>query len=120
MGAAPASGADHATGRLWTSRARSWSQATPSIVVLEQLLEVALGELLGSTHILGQDRAHQLPLLLAEIEHLFLDGALGDETVHRYDLGLANAVGAIGRLVLDRRIPPRVEVNDRVSRGEVQ
>ena len=67
-----------------------------------------------------QHRADELALLLGELEDLLLDGPLRDEPVRRDDLRLPDAVGAVGRLVLDRGVPPRVEVDDRVRRGQVQ
>ena len=67
-----------------------------------------------------EDRADELALLSAELEDLLLDRALGDEPVGRDDLGLADAVRAVGRLVFDGGVPPRVEVDDRVGRGQVQ
>ena len=45
---------------------------------------------------------------------------LAIEPVGRDDLGLTDAVGAVGRLVFDGGVPPRVEVDDGVGRGQVQ
>ena len=53
-------------------------------------------------------------------KHLLLDRAFGDQAVRRHDPRLPDAVRAIRRLILDGWIPPRVKVNHRVGRGEVQ
>src|SRR5436190_10146715 len=59
-------------------------------------------------------------LLLLKRENLFLHSSTCDEFVARYDARLSNAMRAIRGLVLDRGIPPRIEMNDRVRAGEVQ
>ena len=49
-----------------------------------------------------------------------LERARADELVHLDVAGLADAKGAVGGLVLDRRVPPAVEVEDVVGGGKVQ
>ena len=49
-----------------------------------------------------------------------LDRPAADELVHQNVLLLPDAIGAVGGLVLDGRIPPAVEVDDVRRRGEVQ
>ena len=49
-----------------------------------------------------------------------LDGALRDQAEDQDALLLADAVRAVGGLALDRRVPPRVVVDHRVGRGEVE
>ena len=58
-----------------------------------------------------------------DCEHLgdpVLDGALADQPVHLDGPGLADAVRAVGGLVLDGRVPPAVVVDDVVGAGEVE
>jgi hypothetical protein len=57
----------------------------------------------------------------AQLEDLLLDGALArHEAVRGDDPRLTDAVRAVRRLILHRRVPPWVEVHDRVGAGEVQ
>jgi hypothetical protein len=51
---------------------------------------------------------------------LFFDGAAADELVHQHVLGLPDAEGAVGGLVLHRRVPPAVEVHHVRRGGQVQ
>src|SRR5687768_1369521 len=66
------------------------------------------------------DRVGQVLLALLELEHLLLDRVLGDQAVGEHVLGLADAVGAVDRLGLDGRVPPRVEEEDVLGGGEVE
>ena len=50
----------------------------------------------------------------------FFDRAFGDEPVDRHGTLLAQAVGAVGSLVLHRRVPPGVHVQDVVGRRQVR
>ena len=55
-----------------------------------------------------------------KFEDLLLDGVLGDEFDGLDGLFLADAVGAVGGLLLGGGIPPRVEVDNGVRAGEVE
>ena len=44
----------------------------------------------------------------------------GDELVHLDILGLSHPISAVGRLILDRGVPPAVEVEHMVRRGQIQ
>ena len=59
-------------------------------------------------------------LLFLQLVDLFLDGSLHDELEDLDIISLAKPVGAVGRLVLDGRIPPRVEVDDHVGARKVE
>src|ERR1019366_3920724 len=50
----------------------------------------------------------------------FFDGAAADKLVYQDVAFLADAEGAIGRLVLDSGVPPAIEMNDVASRREVE
>ena len=52
-------------------------------------------------------------------DHLFLDAALEHELVDGHRSRLADAMGAIGGLLFDRRVPPRIEMDDVVGSGQV-
>ena len=49
-----------------------------------------------------------------------LDRILHYEPVNRDNVLLSDAVRSVGRLVLDRDIPPVIEVNDDVRRGQIK
>ena len=55
-----------------------------------------------------------------QIENALLDGVDDDEPIDRHRPALTNAVGAVGGLVLDRRVPPRVEVDDVVCSRQIK
>src|SRR6266550_3079928 len=57
-------------------------------------------------------------LLLLERQNLLLHRPARDELVAGHHAGLADAVCAIRGLVLHRRVPPRVEMDDRSRAGE--
>ena len=59
-------------------------------------------------------------LRLLQLEHLLLDRVARDQPVGEHAARLADAVRAVDRLRLDRRVPPRVEQEDVVGRGQVQ
>ena len=62
----------------------------------------------------------QVALALLERHHLLLDRVDGDQPVDHDRLVLADPVGAVDRLRLDRRVPPRVEHEDVVGLGQVE
>jgi len=53
-------------------------------------------------------------------DDLFLDGALGHQPVDGHRPLLADAVRPVRRLILHRRVPPRVHVDDKIGGGEIQ
>src|SRR5258708_6386177 len=57
-------------------------------------------------------------LLLLQRQNLLLHRAARDELVAGHHTGLADAVGAVRGLVFHRRIPPGVEMYDRVRASE--
>ena len=54
------------------------------------------------------------------MQDLFLDRVARDQLVGGDDARLADAMGAIGRLRFDRRVPPRIEMDHGVGRGKVE
>ena len=58
-------------------------------------------------------------MLLEAVDAIF-DGVGAEKFVHEDGLGLADAVGAVGRLCFGGGVPPRVVVNDGVGGSEVQ
>src|SRR5207245_5943055 len=72
---------------------------------------------LGAT---SQQILRQLPLRVDELVDLFLDRPATQELVHEHVRGLTDAERAICRLILDRGIPPAVEVNHMRRGREVE
>src|SRR5690606_25406831 len=87
---------------------------------VEQLVEVALREVFGAAGVLFHHGGDEVFLLLLELEDLLFDRASRDQAIHADDLLLADAVRAVRRLIFDGRVPPRVEVNHGVGRGQVE
>src|SRR5689334_15752830 len=87
---------------------------------LEEALDVAGFEAgAGAARgIVNPSGEHLLALL--QFEHALFDRALRDELVDEYGLVLADAVGAVGRLVLYCRVPPRIVMDDRIGSGQIE
>ena len=66
-----------------------------------------------------QEIVGKVALVSMEFDDLFLDGVLGDEAIDGNGALLADAVGAVGGLVLHGGVPPGVHVDDVVGGGEV-
>ena len=62
----------------------------------------------------------QIALVPMEGEDALFDTTLHDQAVDRHRPLLADAMGTVRRLILDRRIPPRIEVNDIIRSRQVQ
>jgi len=76
-----------------------------------------------------QTRAHfgaiekiggEIALVFVQLEDALLDAVLDHKPVDRDWPVLADAVGAIGRLILDRWIPPGVEMDHVIRRRQVE
>ena len=67
-----------------------------------------------------EQRRREPPLLLLEREHALLDAPRDVQVVHEDRPRLPDAVRAVGRLRLRRRVPPRIVVHDRVGARQVQ
>ncbi len=73
--------------------------------------------------VVGAPREHLLRELALRVEQLvdaLLERAEADQAVHEHRLALADAMHAVGRLLLDGRVPPAVEVEDVIRRRQVQ
>ena len=86
----------------------------------EETCQVVHGEAAQDAFFGGDDGVGEGLLLLLELEDLLLDGVLGDEADDVHALLLADAVRAVGGLVLDALVPPRVVMDDGVGAGEVE
>src|SRR6202142_3021144 len=86
----------------------------------KEVFEISLCELLRAAEIFGEHCADELTLFLRELEDLLLDRTLGYQPIRRHHSGLPDAVRAIGRLILDRWIPPRIEMDHGVGRRQIQ
>jgi hypothetical protein len=67
-----------------------------------------------------KNACRKFSLALLEGEDLLLDAAGDDQLVDEYRLVLAQAMRAIGGLVLHRRVPPGVVVDDGVGGGQIE
>jgi hypothetical protein len=81
----------------------------------EQILVAHFGQIDLAAGVAEEVLGH-LSLRLDQLVDSFLDCATADEFVHQHIAFLPDPKGTVGRLVLDGRIPPAVEVND-VRRG---
>src|SRR6516225_10167203 len=87
---------------------------------LEKALNIGCVEGRGGVAAGFVDPGGQRFLTLLQFEHAFFDGTLRDKLVDKDRPVLADSVGAVGRLVLDRRVPPGVVVDDRVGGGQIE
>jgi len=68
----------------------------------------------------GEEGVGEEGFLLLELVDAVFDGAAADEFVDEDGFVLADAVGSVGGLVFGGGIPPGVEVDDAIGRGEVE
>src|SRR5687767_5032953 len=94
---------------LEVGRKRYGGADRAEVEVAEPVLGAAGDHLLGELALRVEQRVDPL-----------LEGARADEAVHVDVLALAEAVRAVGRLLLDRRVPPAIEVEDVVRRRQVE
>ena len=58
--------------------------------------------------------------MFVQIENTLLDAILHHKAVDRHRAILADAVRAVGRLVLDSRVPPRIEMDHIIGRRQIE
>src|SRR5882724_1022766 len=90
----------------------------PTIMSLKQTLNFLPGQVVRQCLLAAEGGLDDGALLLLERQNLLFHRAARDELVAGHHAGLADAVGTIGSLILHRRIPPWVKVDDRVRAGE--
>ena len=73
------------------------------------------GTIGGAGHGVGQRL-----LGLLQFHDFFFNGILCNELIHLHRVLLADAVGAVGGLILGGDVPPRVVVDDDVRRRQVE
>ena len=66
------------------------------------------------------DRVGEVALGFLQLEHFFFDRVLGDQAIREDLAGLADAVGAVDGLRFDRGVPPGIEQEDVIGRGQIQ
>ena len=77
---------------------------------IEQCIVRQLSE--ADLTVTGQDIVRQFLLLRDHLIDAFFNRASGHEFVHQHIVSLADAKGTVGGLILDRWIPPAIEVDD--------
>src|SRR5688572_33408513 len=93
----------------------SWAEFSSS---LEQTLNLLPREVVRQRLLSAESGFDDGALLLLERQNLLLHRAARDELVAGHHARLADAVRAIRGLVLHRRVPPRVEMDDRIRARE--
>src|SRR5450759_2154168 len=83
---------------------------------VEQILAVQARGDIGAV----EDAGGELALLLVQGQHRFLNRGARDHADHGDRAILADAVGAVGGLILDGWVPPGIQVNDVGGGGQVQ
>src|SRR6056297_1919119 len=108
-------------GRLGGRSSRRLMNATGSVRRVKQRTDgVLVDQRLVLFPTLAVCALSQFPLARLQRQDFFFHRAFGDQLVDEYRLVLADSVGAIGGLVFDGRIPPRVVVDDSVGLDQVQ
>ena len=67
-----------------------------------------------------KERIGQIAFGFVEAQDFLLDGVARNQVIDGHVLVLPDAVGAVGGLLLDGGIPPRVQVDDVVGVGQVE
>ena len=86
----------------------------------EYLPEFAITQLTYPAFTAGNGHISEVSLVLYHLVNALLEGVLSDETVDEDILMLANAVGSVGGLCLNRGIPPEIIVDDMTCSGEIE
>ena len=89
------------------------------LFLCQQHLQIVKRERLRGVLILEQGIG-KVAFGLVQTEDLLLDGVGSDEVIDRDVAMLTDTVGAVGGLLFDGRVPPRVEMDDVVGSGEVE
>ena len=107
-------------GKRWLPRTpRRRAGTLTRLAVPQQVDQLVGGQGVGGVGAF-EEGVGQVALGVVELDDLLLDRVGGDEAVDRDRAGLADAVGAVGGLVLHRRVPPGVHVDHVVGGREVQ
>src|SRR5437764_2758374 len=88
------------------------------MMLLEQTLNFLPRQVVRQRLLAAEGGLDDGALLFLQRQNFLLHRAARDKLVAGHYPGLADAVGAVRGLVLHRRIPPRVEMNDCVRAGE--
>ena len=86
----------------------------------EQFPQFLVAEFANPAFARGDGHICEVALVLNHLVDTFLEGVLGDEAVDEDVLVLTDAVGTVGGLRLDSRVPPEVVVDDMAGGGEVE
>ena len=86
----------------------------------KQFPEFLVAEFANPAFASGDGHICKVALVLNHLVDTFLEGVLGDEAVDENVLMLPDAVGTVGGLRLDGRIPPEVVVDDMAGGSEVE
>src|SRR5256885_11519863 len=86
----------------------------------EQLLQRGSREFSQPTFARADNAGGKFLLAFDHLINLLFKRAGAEELVHLHVLLLPDAKRAVGRLILDRRIPPAIEVEDMVRGGEIE
>lgn len=88
-------------------------------VLREEVFEIGRGQVFGKA-LFAQDIADGLGFSLLEFPDLFFHRAGRDQTIGVHRLGLADSMGSIDRLGLNRRVPPRIVEHDVTGGGQIK
>src|SRR6266536_891710 len=125
---------DHQLSPIWPRRLRALmppstrrgregggqSSQEPAIGASYSLTEPLGGQLREPALAAADDQLGERLLLLDQRVDPLLQRADADELADLHVLALADAEGAVGRLVLHGRVPPAVEVDHVIGGGQVQ
>ena len=85
----------------------------------QQQFQVVGGEVADDAVVGGDDGVGEVFLGLLQFEDFVLDGVFGDQAVGEDSFRLANAMRAVDGLSLGGGVPPRIENEDVIGRGQV-
>src|SRR5678816_1149021 len=86
----------------------------------QEFLDVFPAQGGGEVFFATDRRADNVAFAGLELEDFFFDGIARDELIAGDDSSLTDTMGAIGGLIFDCGIPPRIEMDDGIRAREVQ
>src|SRR5690606_39020408 len=97
-----------------------WGLVADSTGSTEQQVRIVARQVLQQRTFVAEHRLDQLPLAFLQFEHPLFDRAATRHAIRVDGLLLANAMGAVDRLLFDRGIPPWVQQEHVVGRGQIE
>src|SRR3954470_4166791 len=100
---------------MMSARTRNRSLTRATCLRSKQFLHFVPFQSFRKRFLASQGGLNELAFAGLQFEDFFFNSLASDELVARHYSCLANAMGSVGGLCFDGRIPPGIEMNDRIG-----